>query len=103
MLYNKRQRRLDWEEELGIEYVELNDLLQSSDFVTLHPPMSDETYHLIGQRELALMKPNAILVNIARGPVVNGRALYQALKDERLLAPPSMLPNQSRSIPTIHF
>ena len=84
VLYNKRQRRLDWEEELGIEYAELNDLLQSSDFVTLHPPMSDETYHLIGQRELALMKPNAILVNIARGPVVDGRALYQALKDREI-------------------
>lgn len=81
VLYNKRNRRPDWETELGIEYVQLDDLLESSDFVTLHPPMSDETYHLIGERELALMKSNAILVNIARGSVVDGQALYRALKN----------------------
>ena len=79
VLYFKRNRRADWEEELGIEYATLNRLLESSDFVTLHPPMSSETHHLIGKKELVMMKPNAILVNIARGGVIDHDALYHAL------------------------
>jgi len=79
VLYFKRNRRADWEEELGIEYATLDRLLESSDFVTLHPPMSSETHHLIGKKELVMMKPNAILVNIARGGVVDHDALYHAL------------------------
>ena len=58
VLYFKRNRRADWEEELGIEYATLDQLLESSDFVTLHPPMSSETHHLIGKKELVMMKPN---------------------------------------------
>ena len=84
VLYNKRTRRPDWEVDLGIEHVELDELLKMSDFVTLHPPMSSETYHLIGERELGLMKSNAILVNIARGPIVDSQALYRALKDGQI-------------------
>ena len=79
VLYFKRNRRADWEEELGIEYATLDRLLESSDFVTLHPPMSSETHRLIGKKELVMMKPNAILVNIARGGVVDHDALYHAL------------------------
>ena len=79
VLYHKRNRRHDWEEELGIEYAELEHLLQASDFVTLHVPLTEETTHLIGEAELALMKPTAILVNIARGHVVEHGALYEAL------------------------
>ncbi|MBM3215114.1 D-glycerate dehydrogenase [Candidatus Poribacteria bacterium] len=84
VLYYKRTRRPDWEAELGIEYAELSDLLRQSDFVTLHPPMTPETRHLIGSAELALMKPNAILVNIARGGVVDHAALYDALASGRI-------------------
>ncbi len=79
VLYYKRNRRYDWEEELGIEYVELEPLLQAADFVTLHVPLSDDTYHLIGDAEFKLMKPTAFLVNIARGAVVEHDALYNAL------------------------
>ncbi len=79
VLYYKRNRRPDWEEELGIEYAELEHLLQASDFVTLHVPLTEETTHMIGKAELALMKRTATLVNIARGPVVDHYALYDAL------------------------
>ncbi len=86
VLYNKRTRRPDWEAELGVEYAELDDLLSRSDFVTLHPPMSDETRHLIGTRELGLMKSRAVLVNIARGGVVDHDALYEAMRVGKITA-----------------
>ena len=62
----------------------LDELLQKADLVTLHVPLSEETRHLIGRRELALMKPTAILVNACRGGVVDEAALYEALKAGRL-------------------
>lgn len=86
VLYNKRTRRPDWESALGVEYAELDDLLSRSDFITLHPPMSDETRHLIGTRELGLMKPRAVLVNIARGGVVDHDALYEAMRVNKIAA-----------------
>jgi D-3-phosphoglycerate dehydrogenase len=64
---------------LGIELVGLEDLLRRADYVSLHCPLTDETRHLIGQARLALMKPSAYLINMARGPVVDQSALYQAL------------------------
>jgi glyoxylate reductase len=72
--------------ELGVTYVELDELLERSDFVSLHSALTDETRHLIGQRELELMKPEAILVNAARGPVVDTDALTAALKNGQILA-----------------
>jgi glyoxylate reductase len=86
VLYNKRTRRPDWEAELGVEYAELDDLLSRSDFITLHPPMSDETRHLISTRELGLMKSRAVLVNIARGGVVDHDALYEAMRVGKIAA-----------------
>jgi len=65
--------------ELGVELVELNELLRRSDYVTLHCPLMPETHHLIGAAQLALMKPSAFLINMSRGPVVDQAALYQAL------------------------
>jgi glyoxylate reductase len=65
---------------LGVELRPLDDVLAESDFVSLHVPLTEETYHLVGERELKMMKPSAVLVNSARGPVVDPRALYQALK-----------------------
>jgi len=64
----------------GVEYRELDDLLRQSDFVSLHCPLTEETRHLIGRRELDLMKPSAILINTSRGPVVDERALVLALR-----------------------
>jgi glyoxylate reductase len=66
---------------LGVTFVELDDLLRESDFVTLHCALTEETRHLIGARELGLMKREAVLINAARGPVVDTDALTQALRD----------------------
>jgi D-3-phosphoglycerate dehydrogenase / 2-oxoglutarate reductase len=65
--------------ESGAEKVELNELLQRSDYVSLHCPLTEETRHLISTAQLKLMKPTAYLINMARGPIVDQAALYQAL------------------------
>jgi len=64
--------------------VTLKELLSQSDFISLHTPLNQDTYHLIGAEELSQMKPEAILVNTARGPVVDPQALYRALKDRKI-------------------
>jgi glyoxylate reductase len=81
VLYHNRHRALQLEEQLGVEYASLAGLLAQSDFVSIHTPLTPQTHHLIGTEELALMKSTAILVNTARGPVVDGRALFEALRD----------------------
>lgn len=68
----------------GYQRMDLDGLLQASDFVSLHTPLTPETRHLIGERELALMKPSAILVNTARGAVVDEAALARALQEGRI-------------------
>lgn len=72
------------EEALGMEYVALETLLAESDFVSIHAPLKPETHHLIGERELARMKPSAFLVNTARGPIVDESALAAALAAGRI-------------------
>lgn len=69
---------------MGATYCSLDTLLRESDIVTLHVPMTAETHHLIGRAEIALMKPSAILVNTARGNVVDIEALADALNEGRL-------------------
>jgi glyoxylate reductase len=83
VLYTKR-RRLDeaGETALGVEYRSLNDLLKESDFVSINAALSPETVHLIGNRELRLMRPSAYLINTARGPIVDEKALVQALEEK---------------------
>ncbi|MBR4229856.1 MAG: hydroxyacid dehydrogenase [Bacteroidales bacterium] len=70
--------------ELGVEYVPLESLLQQSDIVSLHVPLCDATRGLIGEKELALMKPTAMLVNTARGPVCDIAAVGKALVENRI-------------------
>lgn len=62
-------------------WADLGELLERSDFVTLHPLLTDETHHLIGADELRRMKPDAFLINVARGPIVDEAALVQALRE----------------------
>ncbi|MEM3730801.1 MAG: C-terminal binding protein [Candidatus Bathyarchaeia archaeon] len=68
-------------EELGIELVDLETLLKSADFISIHAPLTPETRGMIGERELRLMKKTAYIVNTARGPIIQEKALYKALKE----------------------
>jgi lactate dehydrogenase-like 2-hydroxyacid dehydrogenase len=85
VLYNNRSRLAAADEErLGARYVERGELLARSDFVVVMAPYSAATHHLIGASEIAAMKPTAILVNSARGGVVDDAALVAALRDKRI-------------------
>jgi glyoxylate reductase len=85
VLYTARTRHLDFEQApLAAERVELDEGLRRADVVSLHTPLTRETRHLINGARLSLMKPTAILVNTARGPVVDEAALAEALRDKRI-------------------
>ena len=86
ILYNNRRPADALGAEVGARYVSLDDLLRQSDFVMVSCALTAETRHLIAERELGLMKPTAVLVNIARGPIVDQRALYRALVDRKIWA-----------------
>jgi glyoxylate reductase len=86
VLYYDQYRNEGAEEELGARNLELDDLLRESDLVSIHTPLTPETRHLIGERELGLMQPTAVLVNASRGPVVDEGALADALENERIFA-----------------
>lgn len=72
--------------ELGVDFVALDELLARSDFVTLHCALTPETHQLIGREQLARMKPTAVLINAARGPVVDTEALTDALRNGTIWA-----------------
>ena len=74
----------DAEQQMGVRFRLLRELLRTSDLVSLHTPLNKSTHHLIGAEELALLKPEAILVNTSRGPVVDEKALYQALSTGKI-------------------
>jgi phosphoglycerate dehydrogenase-like enzyme len=73
------------EEQLKVIYKDFEDLLRTSDAVSIHTPLSKQTYHLIDRRELRLMAPGSILINTARGEIVAPDALADALEDEQLM------------------
>jgi D-3-phosphoglycerate dehydrogenase len=70
--------------EHGVKLVSLDDLLASSDFISIHAPLTNDTRSMISRQEFALMKPSAVLINTARGPVVDEAALIEALNDSRI-------------------
>lgn len=84
IIYYGLRRNEEAERELGAEFRDLHSLLREADIITIHTPLTKETYHMIGEKELSLMKPTAILVNTARGAVVDQKALYRALKEKRI-------------------
>lgn len=85
ILYTKRSRLPEAEErELGATYMALEDLLRQADFVSINAAFTPQTRHLIGPRELALMKSTAFLINTSRGPLVDEAALVEALRSRRI-------------------
>lgn len=86
VVYHNRSRDEEAERELEARYLDLGDLLETVDFVSIHTPLTDKTRHLIGPAELEKMKPTAVLVNTSRGPVVDESALAEALAEGRIFA-----------------
>ena len=82
VLYVSRRRNEILERELNAKKVDLHTLLKNADFISLHVPLTSETRHLIGEKELRMMKRNAILVNTSRGAVIDEKALVKALKNK---------------------
>lgn len=82
LYYDKYRLPVEVERSLCATYVDLDTLLKESDVVSIHTPLTKETYHLIGEEELKKMKPTAILVNTSRGKVIDTLALAKALKEK---------------------
>lgn len=81
ILYNSRTRKPDLERQHEMRFVPLDELLRESDFVTLHAPLTEDTRRMIGERQLRSMKPTSVLINTARGPLVDQAALRTALSE----------------------
>lgn len=87
ILYTNHKRcDPELEKTLGVEFVEFDYLLQTSDFVTIHTPLTPETHHLFGDRQFEQMQQSAVLINTARGTIVDPEALYRALKSGQIAA-----------------
>ena len=84
ILYSDVVRNKQAEEELGIEYVNIDTLFTRSDFITIHTTLTPETHHLIDQKQFEKMKRTAVLVNTSRGPIVDNMALYDALRSGKI-------------------
>ncbi|MFL1683972.1 NAD(P)-dependent oxidoreductase [Coprobacter secundus] len=84
MYHNRRRLEPAIENLYNATFLSLDELLMRSDIVSVNAPFSKETYHLIGERELGLMKSQAVLINTARGPLVDEKALIEALKGKKI-------------------
>jgi glyoxylate reductase len=86
VLYFDVNHNTQAENELGARHVPLEELLRQSDFISVHAALTPENHHLIGAAQFKLMKPSAVFVNTARGPLVDQKALYEALKSNTIFA-----------------
>jgi len=84
VLYVDERQNTILERELGAKKVSFDDILKKSDYISVHVPLIPSTHHLIGEKELQLMKKNAVLINTSRGPVIDEKALVKALKEKRI-------------------
>jgi glyoxylate reductase len=84
VLYYDVHRRTDLEQSMRVTYADLDTLLRKSDFVTIHTDLNETTRHMMNASAFAKMKPTAILINTARGPIVDPQALYDALKSGKI-------------------
>lgn len=84
IIYYNRSRKSDFEKKIGAKKVTLKKLMSDSDIITIQIPSTNETYHLLDKEHLSFLKPNAILINIARGEVVDEKYLIQLLKKGKI-------------------
>jgi phosphoglycerate dehydrogenase-like enzyme len=84
ILYYDTVRYAEVEEEIKARKVDLDELFSKSDFVSINLPMLPETKGLVGEREFGLLKPTAYIINLARGPVWDEKALYRVLKEKKI-------------------
>lgn len=81
LIYHNRERDLDFEKRFNATFVSRDELVEQSDFISIHVPLTEETRYMIGKREISKMKRNAILINTSRGPVIDEEALIHALEN----------------------
>lgn len=81
LYYDVYRMSLEDEQQFHLTYMPMDDVLQQADFISVHTPYMPSTHHLISEREFSLMKPTAILINTARGPIVDEKALARALQN----------------------
>ena len=86
VFYTGRSRKEEAEREFEAQYLELDELLDTCDFISIHTPLTEETSHLIGASELEKMKPATVIVNTSRGPLIDEAALADALEERRIFA-----------------
>ncbi len=82
ILYTDTTRHLQAEQQTGAVFTPFETLLTDSDFISIHTPLTPETQHLFGERQFKLMKPNGLFINTARGPIIDGHALYRAFNSQ---------------------
>lgn len=86
ILYHNRKRDLNFENEMDAKYVSLDELFRESDYLSLHAPLTEETYHIVSYEELNKMKRSAVIINTARGPLIDEKALTSALMENKIFA-----------------
>jgi glyoxylate reductase len=86
VIYYDVYRQEALEKEIGIQFVSLDELLRSSDFISIHTNLTKDTFHLIGKKEFEKMKKNCVIVNTARGPIIDNIALFEALVERKIFA-----------------
>jgi len=84
IIYYGRERKPDFEREYNARFVDFDELLKLSDYITLHVPLTEETHHMMGKRELGMMKETAYLINTARGKCIDEKALVKSLGNKEI-------------------
>ena len=84
ILYSSPSRKPQFEAACNGNHVSLETVMKEADFVAIHCPYSEATHHLVGEKELGLMKLMSVLINTARGPIVDEKALYHVLKERKI-------------------
>ena len=84
VIYNKKHRDKGFEKKYNAKFVSLSSLMKKSDFISLHTPLNKSTRHLIGKKQLGMMKKTAYLINTSRGPIIDEKALVKVLRKKKI-------------------